>query len=409
MLKLYIAPSKLYLKTYPIEDSLFFIKKRPFEQAAEAALSEECERLYGKKRIKLTGYSYEQYNENGWSYYPVQFSVNSKYQGISWIKWKYEDKDEYFDLLHTSISMYYPMVLDDEVRRQLSDTLPQIFRFCTDEEVQMLSQKHKQPNLKYDILAQKQIKVFPASMNSHHDKLFFIYEFRRQMTPMLTNLTGINDLYKIIVQVNFSDLFTENIDGYTYVDATITINPINPWEIYPQYRFIIRWKSNTDKEYIGIKNVIGSDDISFEFSPIIPKGFKGVSGAGGYSEKDIISKDALLEFINKYDKKNKKPIDTGTSFPVFLNSVSYPSVILKIQFESEFSDQSLEKMLYAVNDFIQSHNSKSEEKIHDFNVKRKSENIIWLYIDFGSADPIAVQHFFEYIDGKYEIKRIDMG
>lgn len=66
-------------------------------------------------------------------------------------------------------------------------------------------------------------------------------------------------------------------------------------------------------------------------------------------------------------------------------------------------------MLYTVNDFIQANNAVLNDKIHDFNVKRKSESEIWLYIDFGNADPVVLQHFFEYIDGKYDIKRIDLG
>lgn len=217
MLKIYIAPSKLYLQGYSIEQDNYFGEKHPFEKAAEAALAEECEKLYGKKRVKLTG-----------------------------------------------------------------------------------------------------------------------------------------------------------------------------------------------KEYIDVKDVVGTNDITFEFSPIIPEGYN----CGRIIEKDeknIISKEAFLEFLEKYDKKNKKPVYTGTRFPVYMNSVSYPYVILKIRFTDNFSDSSLKKLFDTVNDFIQANNAVSDDKIHDFNIERKSETGIWLYIDFGKADPIVLQHFYEYINKLYDIERIDMG
>lgn len=395
LLKIYIAPSKLHLKQYSLEDALYFQEKHPFEKAAESALAEECEKLYGKKRVKLTGYGYEQYNEDGWSYYPVQLSVNSKVQGISWIKWQYENKDEYFNLIRTS--------KEDPL------TLPQKFRFCTAEEELRLSNEHRQPILKYDILEGKKIASFTTVKNYNDDTFFFIYELRRQITPMLTNLTGIEDLYKKIVQVDIIDRFAINKDGYTYSDAYITIAPINSWEIYPTYRFVIRWKSNTDKEYIDMKDIIGTDDITFEFSPIIPEGYYSSRIIKPEGE-GIISRDDLLEFIKKYDKKNKEPVETGTKFPVYMNSISYPNVILKIRFADNFSDPLLDKMFYAVNDFIQANNAISDDKIHDFNIKRNNESEIWLYIDFGHADPEVIQKFFEYLDELYRnIARIDMG
>lgn len=394
MLKIYLAPSKLHLRLYSIESDLFFQEKRPLEKRAENALAEECERIHGKKRIKLTGYSYEQYNENGWSYYPVQISINSKVQGIIWIKWQYENKDEYFNLIRTS--------------KEDSLILPQKFCFCTEEENIRLSNEHRQPIFKCDILENKKIVCFTVAQIRGINSFFFIYELRRQITPMLTELTEITDLYKKIVQVEIADTFSINRDGYTYCDAIITIEPINPWEIYPKYRFVIRWKSNIEKEYVGVTDVIGSDDITFEFSKVIPEGYSN-NRTLTLDEKNIISKESFLEFLFKYDKSNKKPVKTGTKFPVYMNSISYPDVILKIKFADNFSDLSLEKMLYTVNDFIQANNAVLNDKIHDFNVKRKSESEIWLYIDFGNADPVVLQHFFEYIDGKYDIKRIDLG
>lgn len=394
MLKIYIAPSKLCLRGYSIEEDNYFGEKHPFEKAVETALAEECEKMYGKKRVKLTGYSYQQYNEDGWSYYPVQLSVNSKLQGIIWIKWQYGNKDEYFNLIRTS--------------KGTSLTVPPIFRFCTDEERQRLSNEHKQPNLEYDILAGKKIVCFTVTQLRGIDTFFFIYELRRQITPMLTDLTGIKDLYKKIVQVEIIDRFAINKDGYTYSDAEITIEPINSWEIYPKYRFVIRWKSDTNREYIDVKDVVGTNDITFEFSPIIPEGYN-CGRRIVIDEKNIISKEAFLEFLEKYDRKNKKPVHTGTKFPVYMSSVSYPHVMLKIRFADNFSDSSLEKMFDAVNDFIQANNAILDDKIHDFNIERKSEISICLYIDFGKADPIVLQHFYEYLDKLYDIERIDMG
>lgn len=393
LLKIYIAPSKLRLKQYSLEDDLYFQEKHPFEKKAEDVLTEECEKIYGKKRVKLTGYGYEQYNENGWSYYPVQLSVNSKVQGISWIKWQYENKDGYFNLIRTS--------------KEDSITLPQKFCFCTVEEEIRLSNEHRQPILKYDILDGKKIVCFTVTQLRGIDTFFFIYELRRQITPMLTDLTGITDLYKKIVQVEIIDIYSINRNGYTYCDAEITIEPINSWEIYPKYLFVIRWKSNIDKEYISVKDIIGSNDIVFEFSPSIPNGYSD-GRITKVSNKNIISKDVILDFFKKYEKSNKKPVKTGTNFPVYMNSISYPHVILKIKFADNFSNLLFKKMLNEVNNFIQNNNSVSDNKIHDFNVKRKSENEIWLYIDFGTADPIVLQRFFEYIDGKYDIKRVDL-
>ena len=63
---------RIYISQNYLEYSNYPTRTPDFEEIADKELSRQCFERYNTTRVSLIGYSYTQYNENGWSSYPVQ-------------------------------------------------------------------------------------------------------------------------------------------------------------------------------------------------------------------------------------------------------------------------------------------------------------------------------------------------
>lgn len=282
-----------------------------FEKMIEKGLSDQYSKMYGNKSVKLIGYDYVQYDKNGWSYYPVQLMVKSQLQGISWIKWRCENKNNYF-------------IFDVLCEKNL-EMIPIEYSFCSNDENKRLSIKFPQPNFEYNICNNKYLKLVPNSVRLETSSYIFDYEYQRQMTKLYSKLTGISDIHKHLMLGTVPFKIVQNVNGYTYALSNICSKPY--WALDSEYEVIIRWKSNTAKEYISSKDIISSNDVTFEFSPVIPLEIKKYT----YNLTNIANKDDIINFIESNPHRKQPDPVFGTYFDVKVESMNYPDMTFILQ------------------------------------------------------------------------------
>ena len=386
-LKMIFAPYKNLHSSYALYVSLELRQPYPgdrFDKMIEKGLSEQYSQIYGKKSVKLVGYDYVQYNKNGWSYYPVQLVVKSESQGVSWIKWRCENMEEYFE---------FNVLSEKNLER-----LPIEYRFCSGDENKKLSIEFPQPTFNYDICSSKYIKFVPNSVKLDSSSYTFDYEYQRQMTKLYSDLTGILDIQKYLI---FSNIFYKvalNKEGYTYVLSTIYSKPF--WELDSDYEVIIRWKSNTEKEYISSKDIISSDDVTFEFSPVAPSGLRFVESS------NIAKKEDIINFIESNPHRKRPDPVFGTYFDVTVESMNYPDMSFILEFKSKLNDSQIQKLTLQISEFIEEYNSTSDDKIHNYDINAEGEKQINLIIDFGNTGEDAIKGLFAFLNTIKNIKKV---
>ncbi len=361
------APEKHFGVDYQSWDYLeykYYPRHTPrFEEIAETELFQLCQQKYGTTKVKLIGYNYQQFNIDGWSFYPVQLVINSKLSGISWIKWQNIVPGEYF-------------VLNHSYRRECDD-YPINFMFCTDEENLMLSASYPQPYMKEIVCSNKVLKFVSDFFNTTMISFSFMYELQRQLALLLIELTNIKDIYKYIF-INFfaaQEAVYENEFGYSYV--IICPKSYNAGKKF--YILAVKWRGADKVNVPTPMSIVGSDSITFELASAMPEEYKGV-------EIDVFAdKNKILEIIQSSGKL--KEVQTDTYFPVFLQNTNYPDMRFDIVFESSCSSNEIDMIYTMTNDFIKLYNEQNDNMIHDYNVIKKHDNEIVLYVDFGNADP----------------------
>lgn len=246
-----------------------------FDRLLAEGLEDEITLKFGKKSVKLNGYDYTQYNINGWSYYPVQMITAHKNMGIVWIKWKCEQDGFYFAF--------------NALRECDFKYKPTVFGMCSDEENKRLSREYPQPYFGYDISDIKYLQIVPPGVNALKN-FSFCYEFRRQMTDRFVKLTGDPKIKeKICISwVGTGKPITK--DGFSY--GIVGISPKPYRQMYADMWIEIKWRSNTDKEYIYDSDVINSDDVTFEFSDIVPEKVNDTKSL-------LADKDAVLKLAEE--------------------------------------------------------------------------------------------------------------
>ncbi len=129
-----------------------------------------------------------------------------------------------------------------------------------------------------------------------------LYELQRQLSEITVQLTGVANIHKYI-GIDFIGFGRINkVNGYSYSSAYYQSYPY--WFLDKSMSIIIRWKSNTDKEYITPYDVINSNDITVEFSPIlIPARNDGVD--------HIATKELLISYINSNPHKPNQLAEYG--------------------------------------------------------------------------------------------------
>lgn len=224
-----------------------------FEKLIENALNNQANELFQGKRVKLIGYDYTQYNENLWSYFPMQLIISEKVKGIIWIKWKCEENG-YF---------VFNASKEDDFKY-----IPSCFRFCDKSENSQLMEKYPQPEMEYNICSPSNIQFIPDAVLPNKFSPTFCYELQRQLTEEFVKLTGIGNIkeYLGISRVMLNSVL--HLNGFSYAVLVIHSKPYR--RLDKKLKIQIRWKSKTDSLYIEPTCVIGSDEVTFEFSDMIP-------------------------------------------------------------------------------------------------------------------------------------------
>ena len=217
----------------------------------------------------------------------------------------------------------------------------------------------------------------------------------------MTEFTGISDLYKKVEIEVLGLNYYVNIDKYTYAPALVRVESSQSQNGEDQiYQFVLRWKSKTDKEYISCNNCVGTGDIIFELSPIIPNGYKGIDFAINAVTESIINKQQFIDFIIQRQNKNI-PFETYNSFSVRLNKILYPEILLRISFSQEVTQKIFDEIFRIINDFIQEYNN-NMAAIHDFDIIYYDKTTLSLHIDLGNAAPEAICSLLNHLDKHYK-------
>ena len=308
-------PLKVQFAPYDILDemynaSMIFFGQEPrdryfgfrFERMLEQELSAKTDSLFPGKSVKLIGLTYEQFNDNGYSYFPLQLIVAGKYQRIQWVKWKCEG-DNYF-------------MINIKKDERLDKVLPTYFDLCSSEENARLTELQPLPKLEYNVCDPKFIKLLPSANLHAYDKrldfnenivyVYFMYEFRRQVTELLTNITGLKSVSKYLSIGSLGFMNAENFGEYTYSRFELLSKPI--WQLDSGIDIEIRWRSRTDKQFISLSDIVSQGDVEFEFTREIPEGrFSYIKEERlrkfALSKAKIASKELLFSFINSNEHK----------------------------------------------------------------------------------------------------------
>ena len=395
-LKMIFAPDKNLHSSYALYVSLELRQPYPgdrFDKMIEKGLSEQYSQIYGKKSVKLVGYDYVQYNKNGWSYYPVQLVVKSESQGVSWIKWRCENMEEYFE---------FNVLSEKNLER-----LPIEYRFCSGDENKKLSIEFPQPTFNYDICCSKNIIFTPNAVLLSISNTFN-YEYMRQMTKLYSEITGIPDIHKYLFFSVFVVRYALDINGYTYAISQIYSKP--HWDMDLDYEVIIRWKSNTEKEYIRPQEKINSGDVTFEFSPVIPQEFIDAIPTKFrhmYDESlHIAKKEDIINFIESNPHRKQPDPVFGTYFDVNVESMNYPDMSFILEFKRKLNDSQIQKSTLQISEFIEEYNSTSDDKIHNYDINAEGEKQINLIIDFGNTGEDAIKGLFAFLNTIKNIKQV---
>ena len=384
-LKMTFAPFKQFGLDYNLRYYLEYLKGADvLEKLIENGLAEQYNQIYGKKSVKLVGYDYVQYNKDDWSYYPVQLIVKSKPQGLIWIKWKCERSGNYFEFNST-----------DEKNLE---RLPVKYSFCSDDENNKLFIEFPQPTLDYDICSRKNIKFYLYSVQLDISSIPFNFEYQRQMTSLYSEITGIPDIQKYLLFGTFVVRHALNKDGYTYAKSKIFFKP--HWETDPNYQVIIRWKSNIKKEYISPLDNVGNEDITFEFSPVIPPEYEFAK----HNLLNIADKNDIINFIESNPHRKQPDSVFGTYFDVKVESMSYPDISFILEFKSKLNDSQIQKLTLQISEYLEKYNSASDNKIHNYDITAESEKQIKLFIDFGNTGEDAIKGLFTFLNTIKNIK-----
>ena len=352
-----------------LENKHYPIHTPRFEELAESELLQYCQQKYGSAKVKMLGYDYRQYNNDGWSHYPVQLIVNGKLRGISWIKWQ------------NCVQGYY-FILDYPYKSSCED-YPQNIRPCTDEENLVLSASYPQPCMNEIICSNNLIKLAPDSFNPTGVSFSFIYELQRQLTNLLGELTEIKDVYKHLVLSNFVPNCTVYENGYGYSYVVICSFPFSSDNRF--YTLAVRWHGINIDNIPKPTYIVDSKSITFELAQAMPANYRGAM------IKIFADKSRIIE-IARSSRKLKR-IQIETYFPVFFLCSNYPDIKYDIIFESPVSDDEINLICTVADDFIRKYNDQNHNLIHGFDIMKEHGNEIELYVDFGDADPEVLNYF----------------
>lgn len=365
---------RIYISQNYLEYSNYPTRTPDFEEIADKELSRQCFERYNTTRVSLIGYSYTQYNENGWSNYPVQLVVKGNLLGIVWIRWQNRNCKDYF-------------VINKSYDNHCND-YPINFVLCSDNENKELAKKYPQPVFAGIVCSNKYIKL-SNDITFHGMSNSFVYEYQRQMSQQLINFTGKKDILKNLIIRGITVGYLESNELYTYSMAPVkTKSKIDgTW-----YMVAIRWHSAKFDRVIAIDEEVDSESIVFEIAESVP--FERIRTRCQIM-RDPNGAEMLADISRRCLKPQKVPAETY--FPVYIENVRYPDVKLMIKYSVKVDDNIISDLHNIVGNLIIQYNEQSQDKIHDYDVKPTSNNSLVLYIDFGNADANALLFILENI------------
>ncbi len=257
MIKFTFAPVKIFKDRYGVSSAAptayELADGTKFERYAAKALSKPLSDIYKNQDLQLVGYSYKQYDKNGWSCYPTQLFADGEYKGICWLKWRFNDGG-YFTLCDKPIA---------NNEKKIAEGFPDEITLCTDEEAKELRQYEHQ--VRTDLLnSENWTGIHPAKCGFPENvNPTFYYELLRQLSGDLTGISACPTFGERAVI--FFPVFSEIVKHKDWYYTTMDLKRQPDWadeetsDLLVYYRF----KSLRGLEITPFDE-FGSDNILFE-------------------------------------------------------------------------------------------------------------------------------------------------
>lgn len=289
------APIKVFRSRYSsdgIKPSSYILSGgKTVDKIISEALKPQITALYNTEdSIKLVGYSYAQYDDQGWSFYPAQLFINEKFKKIQWIKWRSGSK-EYFMLDNTTRDKVSGEPFPDNAP---NDDIPVDIMLCTEEQSAAL--------MRYEHDIRTDIFSIPGSELQHtcdgvpdYCSPTFYYEFSRQVSALLTEVSGCKGFAEKAEFYRAWVASPINCGGWTYSTMWLARLPRLPDDLdNKEVSFFYRWRSLGEKEYLSPFDEMGADNILFELCGSMPP----VELDSGNLPAVVPDKTALVEFLD---------------------------------------------------------------------------------------------------------------
>lgn len=401
MVKFTFAPVKIFKDIYGVSSaapSAYELSDgTKFEKYAAKSLQKPLCAVYKSLDLQLVGYSYKQYDKNGWSFYPTQLFADGEYKGICWIKWRFNDGG-YFVLCDK------PIVSSE---KKIAEKFPDEITLCTDAEANELRQyEHR---VRTDLLCSEEWEdIHPAKFGfpENVDPTFY-YEFLRQLSKKLTEISLCRDFRKRAV-VSFP-VFSEIVKHGDWYYTTMELTRQPDWADEETSNLLVYYRYRA-LEYSEITpfDEFGADNILFELCDKKPP----VELNHGILRPPVCAnKIELREFLSSayvddkiYEEKLQKVIGESYnfSFPVIFERISvnkYPNIMFWVKFKSTKTPEKQTELINRIVGLakrvnIRSSNTAAPERWGDF----RSDSYMYLYLNLDNVNDREFVEFVRLID-----------
>jgi hypothetical protein len=359
---------------------------------------------------KLIGYEYHPYSiGDGYSYYPLLLINKKVILKTQWIRWMGSPPN-------------YPICYQEGQNH--TNWYKDISLYET-----TLELKLKELNITLDSISKKNM-YFEGSfefMSLHQISQTFLYELSRQVTPQFRNITGIEDIEKVIA---FDDFKYDFEPGKPYINANRIIRVLNT-DGYSYMRICIRsasyplvfsgvlvkWRSLKDNEYINITDSVGIGDAEFELvlDHLISYDYKTETyyydendeflqklkeANGGKIDFSWASAEDIIKGIKEFYIPIQRKEDTGLNFDCQIRC-GYPDVIVRLYFSSEIEADVITEIQTLYIEFLNMWNQNNQEPIHFIgNVIKNSKKALKTHFDFGNCDESIIDDLIKFISDR---------
>lgn len=401
MVKFTFAPVKIFKDIYGVSSaapSAYELSDgTKFEKYAAKSIHKPLCAVYKTLDLRLVGYSYKQYDKNGWSFYPTQLFADGEYKGICWIKWRFNDGG-YFILCDK------PIVSNE---KKIAERFPDEITLCTDAETNELRQYEHQ--VRTDLLSSDGWEdIHPAKFGFPENVgPTFYYEFLRQLSKKLIEISLCRDFRKRAVV--FFPVFSEIMKHGDWYYTTMELKRQPDWVDEETSNLLVCYRFRS-LEYSEITpfDEFGSDNILFELCDKKPP----VELNHGILRSPVCAnKLELREFLSSayvddkiYEEKVQKVIGESYdfSFPVTFERISvnkYPNIMFWVKFKSAKNPEKQTELINRIVELakrvnIRSSNTANPERWGDF----RSDSYMYLYLNLDNASDRGLVELVRLID-----------